>query len=790
MPAFTAVATLIVYGGLIGTAGLAIGTAAANFLVAVVATGLATMTSRLINGSQRGNSSAANQGVRVTIPPATNNKIPVVYGTAFQQGIITDARISNENKTMTYVLVLSEKTQTGTYTIGDIYWQDTKLNFSGSTVTGRQVPDDSGVLQTDTKWNGKIRIRVYAGSQASTDQIFPTGETAVSARTMLGESDANYNLNNLVFAVVQMDYDADNGLTNLGQIIFEVNNTLKQPGSVWQDYMTSTRYGAGFDITELNTATVTSLNSHAADLTGLIQYESDGTTTSTQARYEINGILATTETIKNNLERINIASSSWTTYDYGLGQWRVIANRAATTAEKNAAFVFNDDNIISEITLSVTPLEDQYNKLEAEFPDRGQLDQVNYFRDELDPAEMNDLEPVNELRMRFDLVNNAIHAGRIGRIEMRQSRVDYVLSFTADYSAIQCQVGDIVKVTNSVYGFVDDLFRVTRVREVETEDGGLVAEVVLLEYSDDVYSEESLTDFVDKPISNIPVFGSAIALPAPAAPTVTTSTALAVVPSVTVATTVPANSQPVTAVEVYASTSTTGTYNLYGISLPSTGVYTAGDSVQTQITSLPQGVWYFKSRTQGRTQYSNLSTASTAFVWTPISPGSSVQFTQTTSSYTITEVKFTPDGFNKNNKILTIAFNAAITGHATLTYNGKAEYTEAGVNPGGSGFYSIQDDNGTFDAFNRLSFAAADSTTTNHILNTTRAFPVIAGTTASFSVYVCKFDAADTMTVTDNVLSLILTEGAASTTGGTSSGGLSGSGGYFGGTGGGGMAIF
>lgn len=783
MPAFTAVATLVVYGGLIGTAGLAIGTVAANFLVGVIATGLAAMTSRLINGSQRGNV-GQNQGVRITIPPATNNKIPVIYGSVFQQGIVTDARISNENKTMTYVLILAEKTQTGTYTIGDIYWQDTKLNFSGSTVTGRQVPDENGNLQTDTKWNEKIRIRVYAGSQASTDQIFPTGEAAVSARTMLNESDTDYNLNNLVFAVLQMDYDSENGLTGLGQVTFQVQNSLKQPGSVWQDYMSSTRYGAGFDITELNTSTVAALNTLAADTTGLIQYESDGITTSTQARYEINGILSTGETIKNNLERINMASASWTTYDYGEGQWKIIPNRQATVGEKAAAFHFTDDNILSEITLSVTPLEDQYNKLEVEFPDRGQLDQFNYFRDELDPADLNDLEPVNELRLRLELVNNAIHAGRVGRIEMRQSRVDYVLSFTADYSAIQCQVGDVVKITNSVYGFDADLFRVTRVREVESDDGGLVAEIILLQYSDDVYSEASLTDFAVKPISDIPIFGSVIALPAPAAPTVTTSTANAVIPSVTVQTIIPSGSQPITGVEVFASTGTSGVYNFFGSSVPSSGVYTAGDSVQTQINTLPTGDWYFKSRLQGRNQTSNLSTASSVFLWRPASPGSSVQYSATTGSVTVTEVKFTPDGFTRNTKVATVSFISPVTGQALVTYSGEATYTEAdAVSSLGEGFYSLQNDLGTFDGFNRLSFSVANSATISVPIVTTRSFPIQAATTASFSLYASKISGSDTYTIDKSQISVVVTAGSSEIGGGLAPDGLSGDGGFFGGSG-------
>ena len=121
MPAFTAIGAYVAGTllGLVGTAALVVG--------AVVATGAAYITSRIINGNQnKGNNSAANQGGRIQVPPATNNKIPVLYGSAYVNGIITDARLINENKTMYYCLVLSEYTNNllvsaGNFIVGQKY---------------------------------------------------------------------------------------------------------------------------------------------------------------------------------------------------------------------------------------------------------------------------------------------------------------------------------------------------------------------------------------------------------------------------------------------------------------------------------------------------------------------------------------------------------------------------------------------------------------------------------------------------------------------------------------------
>jgi hypothetical protein len=98
MPVFTAIGTYVAGTvlGLVGTAAVVVG--------AIVAVGAAYVTSRIINGNpNKGNNSSASggsQGGRIQIPPATNNKIPVVYGNAYVNGIITDARlISTDQKT-------------------------------------------------------------------------------------------------------------------------------------------------------------------------------------------------------------------------------------------------------------------------------------------------------------------------------------------------------------------------------------------------------------------------------------------------------------------------------------------------------------------------------------------------------------------------------------------------------------------------------------------------------------------------------------------------------------------
>jgi len=111
-------------------------TAGGVFVATAINIGLAYGASRLINGNPRDQRGAnANQGTRVQLPPATDTKIPVIYGTVHQQGILTDAHLSNDNKTMTYVLVLSEMVHDGNWSMGNIYWNDQLLTFKADGFT-------------------------------------------------------------------------------------------------------------------------------------------------------------------------------------------------------------------------------------------------------------------------------------------------------------------------------------------------------------------------------------------------------------------------------------------------------------------------------------------------------------------------------------------------------------------------------------------------------------------------------------------------------------------------------
>jgi len=451
-----------------------------------------------------------NQGTRIQLAPDTGNKIQVCYGNVLTSGPICDANISNQNQTMHFFIVLSEETDSGTFTIGSqgIRFGDKRLIFgSGSTahqITG--VFDANGT--TVNNWSGKIRVRVYAGGTASSNQIFPVpggSVTAVAATTMMPHwtSTTNYKATDLVFAMVEVDYDQEEGLVNMDAMTFDLRNSLRSPGNVMLDYMTNNRYGAGIANTLIDTdsftgAGNTSVGGYSDETISFTQYPSTG---ATRPRYEIHGALSTFDDVQTNMDKIMMACGSFLTFDGKVGKYKGIPNKIYP--DQANCFVANDDNIISAINIQNTDLYQMYNQVEVEYFDQERRDQRNTVFVEIDSADRNTGEPDNKLSYSMEMVNNKPQVETLANIDLNQTRLDTVITFTGDHSFLQVDVGDVIKITNSTYGFSDKLFRVMRIKEIENEDTTLSCEVIALEYSDDVYDAVTVT--TDPPFANISI---------------------------------------------------------------------------------------------------------------------------------------------------------------------------------------------------------------------------------------------------------------------------------------------
>ena len=562
MPAFTIIGAAV--ASAIGLTGLA-----ATVVGGIIATGAAYITSRVINGNpNKGANSAVSQGGRIQVPPATNNKIPVLYGSAFVNGIITDAHITNKNQRMIYSLVLSEKVNAcsvADYSVGDIYWNDLKLVFETSApnkvLKGTKIVD--GIESPDDNFKSKdgknlVEIRIYAGGAEASNQIFPVTDK-VAAYTYVNSNDstdafwtqANNKMTGLVFAIVKINYDGDKGFTGLPNVTFNLKNTLTNPANVMLDYLKSDRYGANIPESAINLPEGVKWATYCNEL---VTYTALNQQPATQKRFEINGILDTSRPVKENMDIILQNGGAWLSYDVADGKWRPIPKKALSTTELGECLVFNDSNIISGINLSSTRLDDLYNKFEVEFYDKLNREQRAYARRDLRvsaPTLMNPNERDNQLRMSLDLTNNSVQAELIGNIELRQSRDDLVIQFSSSHYGVQAQAGDVIKVSSDIYQWNPKLFRITRVKEQETSDGNLIADITALEYNADVYTVEDLSLFTTSPNTNIKPIGSSDNLKPPTGVAITDTKPDSAVPNFTLAVTIPTTGGAYDKIEVY-----------------------------------------------------------------------------------------------------------------------------------------------------------------------------------------------------------------------------------------------
>jgi len=491
---FTAIATSIVAAiGITGTL--------ATIATAFVAAGLAIGTAKIL-GVMDTPKAGQDPGVKVQLPPATDNKVPRLYGRNFAGGTIVDAEIKNQNKTMAYCIVLSDMSNIydETWSINDIYRGDSRLNFTGIAVSSQL---DTNNTSTNSVAN-KIRCRVYAGGSSSAYQIFPTsgaanayGGTDNSKSAQFKNWTSSNTMTDLVFAIVEIDYDPENDLTGLGVFTFDIETNLKNPSKVLVDYLNNERYGMGnvnFPVT-VSGSTVTPLNINTTSLTEWNDYAETNS-------IMINGGLSTFDTVKVNVNKICMSGGSFFTYNNKTGNFGVVVNTAANAAVQANAYVLSDDNLVGALGVTSTDLFSMYNQMEVEFPSVIQRDQTDTVFLETPSAQRNINEPDNKLNVRFDLTNDRQVAINLANIDLRQGRYTTVVTAKGDYTTLPIDVGDIVKVNNEVFDWEEKLFRVMQTKEVETAESMIYNELTLLEYDDSIY-----TWTTESPSANIGLSG-------------------------------------------------------------------------------------------------------------------------------------------------------------------------------------------------------------------------------------------------------------------------------------------
>lgn len=465
---------------------------------------------KLSQSALKGNDLGTNnidKGVRLQYSPDAETKIPVLYGTAFFGGNIIDAAMTNANKTMWYCLVLSEKTGSkysdsgaSSYTFKDVYWNRQRIVFKSDGITADYAVDTGG--QVDRSISGLVKIYLY--NNGSSNGAVPTGYSGSvpDADTLFPNwGSSTHPMTDLVFALVKVDYNREKNVTGIADMLFEIQNSMHKPGDVIYDYLTNDVYGCNIDAAEIKTADITALNTYSATS---VNYTDQGTGSATLAnRYQINGVIDTANNVLENAEKILTASGSYLSYDTHEGQWGIVINKAETSSAS-----FSDDNILGNIQIGGTGLQDLYNSVKVAFPHRDLRDSADFVKIEIPSGDLNANEPTNTLNINYDIINEPVQAEVLGFIELKQSRVDLVVQFETDFSYINLKAGDVIDITNDRYSFTNKLFRIITITERQDTNGALTMNITALEYDSDVYSTQNITRYTRSDDDGIITIGS------------------------------------------------------------------------------------------------------------------------------------------------------------------------------------------------------------------------------------------------------------------------------------------
>jgi hypothetical protein len=375
--------------------------------------------------------------------------------------------------------------------------------------------------------------------------------------------------------------------------------------------MTDTRYGAG--MTGLvDSTSATALNTYS-DQT--ITYTPAGGGSATQARYRINGVVDTGRPVLENVEKMLECSDSWMAYNAASGLWSIVINKA-----ESSTFSFNDTNLIGEIRVSATDINQQINQIQIEFPSKLNRDQPDLVYLETPAGLLYPNEPPNRQTTTLDFTNDSVQAQYLGNRRLEQAREDLIVTITATYPGIQVDAGDVVDITNADYGWTNKLFRVMKVSEATVDDGNLGASLELSEYNSAVYDDASITAFTAAPNSSLPSPNYFSSLNAPVIGDLSPSTAP---PTFSATCTMPAVGR-VTTITLFYTTSASPSatdWKVWSSAVLSNGsTFANSSSFKFDNITLSAGNYYFAFSVENDSAKSALSATSSVLNWTPVTP--------------------------------------------------------------------------------------------------------------------------------------------------------------------------
>lgn len=318
---------------------------------------------------------------------------------------------------------------------------------------------DSLLVARDPNWTGAHRLRgiAYTYFRLTWDADELTYETGVP----------------IITAIVK------------GKKLFDPRTSTtawsENPALVIWDFLTNERYGKGIPTTLLDQQSFEDAADYCEESVSVPDGAGGSTT---QDRYTCNGVLKTTNTPLQNLKEL--LTSCRGILIFTAGKYKLKIDKPET-----AAFTLDESNILGAWSIDLGSKTRRVNRIRAQFFDPNdewkpniQILESATFKNGPDAG-----YPL-ERDLNLPFTNNSYTALHIATIDMKASRQSIVVSLTASLETLQCEVGDVVKITHTTPGWVEKLFRIMEMELQSTHEIGLT----LFEYEATNYDLDTLED--------------------------------------------------------------------------------------------------------------------------------------------------------------------------------------------------------------------------------------------------------------------------------------------------------
>ena len=401
----------------------------------------------------------------------------IIYGETRVSGVLAFAETTNNNKYLHLVILLAthEVNQ-----IGNIFINDQLLTL-----------DVNGNATAPSQFANLIRIKKHLGA-----------DNQDADTNLISESDGkwtvDHKLSGIAYIYVRLEFDADafpNGLPNIsaivqGKKVFDPRDSSTvyktNPALCIRDYLTDSKYGFGASSSEIDDTSFTTAANICDESISLREGGSEN-------KYTLNGTFESNATPKQTLE--NLLTSMGGIVVFSNGKFKVKAAKYVSPT-----VTLNDDDIRGAIGLQTARSQrDNFNAVKGIFSSpTNNFIPTDYPAFTSSTFETEDGGDRKFLDLDLPFTTSQSMAQRLSKIALFRNRQKVTMTMFCSLKAFQLDVGDVVLINNSRFGFGVKPFEVAEwglaIQNGDGDNPVMGVDLTLREINEQVYDWTPLVD--------------------------------------------------------------------------------------------------------------------------------------------------------------------------------------------------------------------------------------------------------------------------------------------------------